>query len=69
MPTFKIDLSKDTFDRLAEMAFQERRPIPLQIEVLVMRALGLWGDHGVTGTVAQDGPAEAGERYGAAHDR
>jgi hypothetical protein len=69
MPTFKIDLSKDTFARLAEMAFQERRPIPLQIEVLVMRALGLWGDHGVTGAVTQDGLAEAGERHGAAHDR
>jgi hypothetical protein len=69
MPILKVDLSKETFDRLAAMAFQERRPIPLQIEVLVMRALGLWGDHVVTGAVAQDGPAEAGEHYGAAHDR
>jgi hypothetical protein len=67
MPTFKVDLSKDTFDRLAEMAFHERRPVPLQIEVLVMQALGLWGDHMVTRAVAHD--AEAGGGHAAAHER
>jgi hypothetical protein len=69
MPVLRIDLNTDTFNRLAEIAVRERRPIPLQIEVMVMQAVGLWPPHDAAEAVAQDRPAEAGGRHGAVHDR
>jgi hypothetical protein len=69
MPTLKIDLTWDTFDRLAAIAFQERRPIPLQIEVLVMQAVGLWPPQVATEAGASDAPTEGGARHAAAYDR
>ena len=41
MPTINIDLDTDSFHRLAELAVEERRPIPWQAEVVLRRALGL----------------------------
>lgn len=35
----KIELDAETAERLARMAVKERRPIPLQAEVLLRRAL------------------------------
>jgi hypothetical protein len=39
LPTIKIDLDSDSFQRLTELAVEERRPIPWQAEVLLLRAL------------------------------
>ena len=39
MPTIKVDLDPDSFRRLTALAVEERRPIPWQAEVLLMRAL------------------------------
>ena len=41
MPTIKIDLDPDSFRRLTELAVEERRPIPWQAEVLLIRALAV----------------------------
>jgi hypothetical protein len=41
VPTIKIDLDPDSFRRLTELAVEERRPIPWQAEVLLIRALGM----------------------------
>jgi len=60
MPVLKVDLTLDTFDRLAAIAFQERRPIPLQIEVLVMQAVGLWPCHTAADKVTQGEPVVGG---------
>jgi hypothetical protein len=40
LPTIKIDLDPDSFRRLTELAVKERRPIPWQAEILLLRALG-----------------------------
>jgi hypothetical protein len=69
MPTLKIDLDIDAFNRLAEIAVRERRPIPLQVEVIVMQAIGLWSPHRGAETVTQADPAEGGKRHAAIHDR
>jgi hypothetical protein len=42
MPVIKISLDAKSFKRLAEVAGGERRPIPLQAEVMVLQALGCW---------------------------
>lgn len=39
MPTIKIDLDPDSFRRLTAIAVEERRPIPWQAEVILIRAL------------------------------
>jgi hypothetical protein len=39
MPTFKIALDQDTFERLTDIAIAERRPIPWQAEVVLRQAL------------------------------
>ena len=39
MPTIKIDLDPDNFRRLAKLAVEERRPIPWQAEILLLRVL------------------------------
>lgn len=41
MPTIKIDLDTASFRRLTELAVEERRPIPWQAEVLLIRALAV----------------------------
>ena len=41
MPTIKIDLDLDSFRRLTELAVEERRPIPWQAEMLLLRALAV----------------------------
>jgi|RhiMetdeSRZDD1v2_1073273.scaffolds.fasta_scaffold1300266_2 hypothetical protein len=41
MPLIRINLDTDCFNRLAESAIEELRPIPWQAEVLLRRALGL----------------------------
>jgi hypothetical protein len=42
MPVLKLELDVDSFTRLAEIAVNERRPIPLQAEVLLLKAIGRW---------------------------
>ena len=39
MPTIKIDLDLASFRRLTALAVEERRPIPWQAEILLLRAL------------------------------
>jgi hypothetical protein len=39
LPTIKIDIDFESFRRLSELAIEERRPIPWQAEVLLIRAL------------------------------
>jgi hypothetical protein len=41
LPTIKIDLDHESFRRLTKLAVEERRPIPWQAEVLLLRVLGL----------------------------
>lgn len=41
MPTLKIDLDPASYRRLTELAVEERRPIPWQAEVLLIRALAV----------------------------
>jgi len=41
MPILRIDLDAHSFERLAESAFRELRPVNWQAEVLLRRALGL----------------------------
>jgi hypothetical protein len=42
MPVLKLEIDVESFNRLAEMAVHERRPISLQAEVLLLQALGRW---------------------------
>ena len=42
MPFLKLEIDIDSFNRLAEIAINERRPIPLQAEVLLLKAIGRW---------------------------
>jgi hypothetical protein len=42
MAVVKVDLDRESLKRLAEIAVSERRPIPLQAEVLLMRAIAGW---------------------------
>jgi hypothetical protein len=42
MPTLKLDIDIDSLKRLSEIAVNERRPIPLQAEVLLLKAIGRW---------------------------
>ena len=39
MPTIKVDIDPDSFRHLSELAVEERRPIPWQAEVLLIRAI------------------------------
>jgi hypothetical protein len=41
MPIIRLDLDDEALGRLADLAIEERRPIPWQAEVLLLRALGL----------------------------
>jgi hypothetical protein len=42
MPVIKLEIDVDSFKRLTEIAVNERRPIPLQAEVLLLKAIGRW---------------------------
>jgi hypothetical protein len=42
MPTLKLQIDQESMLRLAELAVDERRPILLEAEVLLLRALGRW---------------------------
>jgi hypothetical protein len=39
MPTFKIDLDQQTYEKLLTIAIRERRPTRWQAEVMLMRAV------------------------------
>lgn len=41
MPTIKIELEQDAYERLVERAVAERRPIDWQAEVMLRRAVKL----------------------------
>jgi hypothetical protein len=41
MTRVKLELDTETFGRLVESAVAERRPVDMQAEVVLMRALGL----------------------------
>ena len=41
MTRVKLELDSETFGRLVESAVAERRPVDMQAEVVLMRALGL----------------------------
>ena len=41
MPTIKLDVDSETYDRLVEQAVVERRPTAWQAEVTLRRAVGL----------------------------
>jgi hypothetical protein len=40
MPTLRLDLDRETYDRLLRQADAERRPVVWQAEVILRRALG-----------------------------
>jgi hypothetical protein len=42
MPTIRITLDVARFNRLAEIAVEERRPIPWQAEVLLLQVIDQW---------------------------
>jgi hypothetical protein len=42
MALITLDLDPDSLRRLTEIAVSERRPVGLQAEVLLLRALGRW---------------------------
>jgi hypothetical protein len=39
MPIIRVELDTESFRRLTELAVEERRPIPWQAEMLLLRAL------------------------------
>ena len=41
MAAIRIDLDRETYDRLFSQAHAERRPVPWHAEVVIRRALGL----------------------------
>lgn len=41
MPTLRLDVDQETYQRLVEAAVSERRPIDWQAEVMLRRAAGL----------------------------
>jgi hypothetical protein len=42
MPTLKLEIDEGSLIRLAELAVDERRPLNLMAEVLLLQALGRW---------------------------
>jgi hypothetical protein len=47
MPTIRVELDTESFRRLTELAVEERRPIPWQAEILLLRALAAPVEGGV----------------------
>jgi hypothetical protein len=41
MPRIRLDLDKETFEALNSQAAAQRRPVPLQAEVIIRQALNL----------------------------
>jgi hypothetical protein len=41
MVSLKLDVDRETFERLVEAAVRERRPVVMQAEVILRQALGL----------------------------
>ena len=39
MPSFRVEIPSECFDRLSELALREHRPLRSQAEVLLMREL------------------------------
>jgi hypothetical protein len=58
LPTIKLDLDADSFRRLTELAVEERRPIPWQAEVLLLRALRRPAPTPVDAQVPETAPAQ-----------
>jgi hypothetical protein len=54
MPTIKIALDAESFRRLADVAIEQRRAIPLQAEILVLQGRWPVSDH----PSPADGPVE-----------
>ena len=42
MPTLKLDIDIESLKCLSEIAVNERRPIHLQAEVMLLKAIGRW---------------------------
>jgi hypothetical protein len=61
MPTLKLDITHNTLARLQDLACQERRYVPQQAEVLLLKALGLWTEQGAAEADSLHGPQESGE--------
>jgi hypothetical protein len=57
MPVLKLEIDINSLKRLSEIAINERRPIPLQAEVLLLKAIGRWP--------VPDYPAQATQEYAA----
>jgi hypothetical protein len=55
MPLLTLDVDQETYDRLADEAVSERRPIDWQAEVALRRSVGLSSDRQVP--VLQTEPA------------
>jgi hypothetical protein len=62
MPTIQIDLDTKTFNRLAQIAVEERRPIPWQAEVLLLTAIGRWPDRLLDVLKPHESPVTDGEQ-------
>ena len=57
MLKIRLDLDQESFERLAEIAVAERRPIGWQAEVLLRRAISDWFSPAIRGEPAADSPA------------
>jgi hypothetical protein len=42
MPFIRVELDPETFNRLAEIAIDQRRPIAWQGEVMLIQAIATW---------------------------
>jgi hypothetical protein len=42
MVTMKVELDAESFKKLAKLSVEERRPMNLQAEVLILQGLGRW---------------------------
>jgi hypothetical protein len=57
MPIIRVELDTESFRRLTELAVEERRPIPWQAEMLLLRALAApveGSTHGVNPCAEQE---------------
>ena len=59
MPTLKLDVDCETYNRLVEQAVAERRPVAWQAEVALRRALGLSFPHLESALPDAEAPAVA----------
>jgi hypothetical protein len=61
MPTLKLDITQNTLERLQDLACKERRYVPQQAEVLLLKALGLWTEQGAAEADSPHNPPQSGE--------